>query len=77
MGGGFDRNEFESAYAVPGASSIPWLRPVSAKPGNEHMLLRGGKAPPAEQVAALAKNGVEKYAEIIRAGKGTGEVLYY
>ena len=77
MGGGFDNNEFESAYSVPGASSIAWLRPVYTKPGNEHMALPNGGAPPAEVVASLARGALDKHVETLKAKEGGGEIWYY
>ena len=77
MGGGFDHNEFNLAYAVPGASSIPWLRPIRTKPGNEHMLVPLDQAPPADKVAAVARKVADEHVEILRAGAGAGEIWYY
>ena len=76
MGGGFDRDEFEAAYAVPGAASIPWLRPIRMKPGNEHMAA-SGQAPPAEVVATAARKALDEHIETLRAGEGGGEIWYY
>lgn len=76
MGGGFDRVEFETAYALPGASSIPWLRPTRTKPGNEHMLLEGNP-PSAEKVASLARNALDEHLKTIMAGEGAGLIWYY
>lgn len=77
MGAGFDRDEFDTAYAIPGASSIPWFRPIRTKPGNEHMIVPNSQAPPAEKVAALARGKLDEYLEVIKAGKGKGEIWYY
>ena len=76
MGGGFDTEEFNTAYAVPGASSIPWIRPIRTKPGNEHMLTPG-QAPPAHEVASAARNAIDEHVDILRAGKGAGEIWYF
>jgi hypothetical protein len=77
MGGGFDRQEFETAYAIPGASSLPWLRPIRTKPGNEAMAASAGDGPPAEQVAAGARNALQVHAGAIEDGTGAGQVWYY
>lgn len=75
MGGGFDHAEFEIARSVPGASSVPWFRPLTFKPGNEHML--GQKAPPAHVVASAARKAIDERVETLKAGGGAGEVWYY
>ena len=77
MGGGFDRQEFENAYAAPGASSIPWLRPIRTKPGNDEMARSAGDGPPAEKVAEAARSALEVHDETIKAGEGAGEIWYY
>lgn len=75
MGGGFDHTEFEIAHSVSGASSVPWFRPLTFKPGNEHML--GKEAPPADVVASAARKAIEERADTLRSGGGAGEVWYY
>lgn len=75
MGGGFDHTEFDIAHSVPGASDIPWFRPLTFKPGNEHML--GKEAPPAHVVAGAARKAIDERVETLKAGKGAGEVWYY
>ncbi|KAJ3546964.1 hypothetical protein NM208_g1736 [Fusarium decemcellulare] len=75
MGGGFDRDEFEAAYSVEGAASVPWLRPLRTKPGNESMM--SGEAPPAHVVASVARGAIDEHLDVVKAGKGAGEIWYY
>lgn len=75
MGGGFDHAEFDTARKVPGASDVPWFRPLTFKPGNEHML--GKPPPPAHVVAAAARKAIDERAEALKRGEGAGEIWYY
>lgn len=75
MGGGFDSVEFDIARSVPGASSIPWFRPLPFKPGNEHLI--GKEAPPAHVVASAARKAIDEHVDVLKTGQGAGEIWYY
>ena len=80
MGGGFDNDEFNAAYAVPNASSIPWCRPLHTKPGNE-MVTKDAEGkqvhPPADVVAKKARGVMDEHVGVLKRREGAGEVWYY
>ena len=73
MGGGFSPSDFETVQALPGAKTIPWMRPFQTKPGYAGPPIRG--APTAEEVAGRVRKGLEENVGRFRnQGNGTVEV---
>ncbi|RYP65332.1 hypothetical protein DL769_006347 [Monosporascus sp. CRB-8-3] len=73
MGAGYPHDVFTSIRdSVDGATSVPWIRPSSVKPGAE----RGSTPPSAEEIASKVRKTLDEHLEEIQAGKGAGEVWW-
>eukprot|EP01111_Echinosteliopsis_oligospora_P008551 TRINITY_DN2431_c0_g1_i1.p1 TRINITY_DN2431_c0_g1~~TRINITY_DN2431_c0_g1_i1.p1 ORF type:complete len:147 (+),score=52.63 TRINITY_DN2431_c0_g1_i1:28-441(+) len=76
MGGGFSNEDFKSIYDnVPGANSVPWIRPIGTKEGAGGGPPQGGP-PPADEVAARLRKVLDAHLDDIKSGKGAGEVWW-
>lgn len=73
MGAGYSHDDFSSIReTVAGATSVPWVRPSTAKPGVQRPL----HPPPAEEIAGRLRKTLDEHLSEIQAGKGAGEIWW-
>lgn len=73
MGEGFDQEEFDRAYSIPGGFSVPWMRPLFRRPGNEDMI-KIRQTASAEGIASSLKIAIKGHHAELEAREGAGEV---
>ena len=74
MGGGFTMADFEECHQG-NATSVPWFRPETTKPGYSGPPPTGPPSP--DVVAGKLRKGLDAHVEDIKAGKGAGEIWYF
>jgi len=74
QGGGFTMADFQELHQGS-ATSVPWFRPETTKPGYDGPPPTGPPSP--EVVASKLRKGLDEHVEDMKAGKGAGEIWYF